>query len=192
MRPAPITSLLNQSLAGDPQAAGLAWTEVYGEVRAIAAAALARDSAAAADMQPTVLVHEVFLRIGRSPPLAWDSRRHFFGAVRHACEQHLVDEARARNALKRGGGAAAVPLTFVARELRQPEGQPDAGGFDLQHALELLAQRHPRAAEAARLRFTVGASVASIASTLGVSTASIEKDLQFAKAWLRRELDRGP
>jgi len=81
---ASLTTNLNLALAGDNAAAERAWTEVYGEVRAIAAEAIARETGAnsvIADLHPTGLVNEIFLRIGRHPPRAWDSRGHFFGAV---------------------------------------------------------------------------------------------------------------
>ncbi len=192
----PLTRLLNQSLTGDRTAAEEAWGAVYPEVRAIAASALAGErprGGGDADRHPTTLVNDVFLRLGRNPPVAWDSRRHFFGAVRQACEQQLVDDARTRNALKRGGGAAPIPLTFVARELASDSTVPHARGrgeFDLPGALAALAHEHPRAAEVARLRFVMGHAIEQIAEILGVSQSTIEKDLQFAKAWLRRWLDR--
>jgi len=170
----PLTSTLNLALSGDTAAAERAWTEVYAEVRAIAAAAVLRErggAGAEGDLHPTGLVHEIFLRIGRHPPRAWDSRRHFFGAVAQACEQVLVDLARTRNALKRGGGRPPVPLTFEAGELA-----------DRTHARA--------AAEVARLRYMLGLPNADVARILGVSESTVEKDWAFARAWLRRELDR--
>jgi RNA polymerase sigma factor (TIGR02999 family) len=191
--PPDLTKLLNDALAGDAVAAERAWSEVYAEVRGIAAAAIARESSADAvlgDLHPTGLVNEIFLRIGRSPPRAWDSRRHFFGAVSQASEQALVDLGRARRALKRGGGKAPVPLTFVAGELSKPETARHAADFGLPAALDALARDYPRAAEVARLRYMLGLPVAEVARTLGVSESTVEKDWAFARAWLRRELDR--
>lgn len=188
-----LTDLLNDALAGDAAAAERAWTEVYDEVRAIAAGAIAREKlgeSALADLQPTGVVHEIFLRIGRSPPRAWDSRRHFFGAVALACEQVLIDLGRARRAQKRGGGRAPVPLTFVAGELSKPETARSAADFGLPAALDALARDYPRAAEVARLRYMLGLPVREVAEVLGVSESTVEKDWTFARAWLRRELDR--
>ncbi len=189
----PLTSTLNLALAGDAAAAERAWSEVYAEVRAIAASAIARDAssaAASADLHPTGLVHEIFLRIGRSPPRAWDSRRHFFGAVAQAAEQSLIDLARARKALKRGGGKPPVPLTFVAGELSEREAARAAADAGLPAALDALARDYPRAAEVARLRYMLGHPPAEVANVLGVSESTVEKDWAFARAWLRRELDR--
>lgn len=189
----PLTTLLNRSLAGDTAAAELAWTEVYGEVRSIAAAALNRESSAETifgDLHPTGIVHEIFLRIGRTPPRAWDSRRHFFGSVSQACEQVLIDLARTRKAQKRGGGRTPVPLTFVAGELADTSHARSAAEYGLPAALDRLARDHPRAAEVARLRYMLGLSTAEVAKILGVSDSTIEKDWIFARAWLRRELDR--
>ena len=189
----PLTSTLTLALAGDAAAAERAWTEVYAEVRTIAASAIARENAGGApdaDLHPTGLVHEIFLRIGRHPPKAWDSRRHFFGAVAQACEQVLVDLARTRKALKRGGGKPPVPLTFVAGELADAGHARAAAEFGLPAALTALARDYPRAAEVARLRYVLGLPNAEVARILGVSESTIEKDWAFARAWLRRELDR--
>ena len=189
----PLTTLLNLALTGDNVAAERAWTEVYAEVRSIAASAIARESApndAAVDLHPTGLVHEIFLRVGRHPPRAWDSRRHFFGTVTQACEQVLVDLARTRKALKRGGGKAPVPLTFVAGELADERKAVTAAEFGLPAALSALARDYPRAAEVARLRYMLGLPNADVAKVLGVSESTVEKDWAFARAWLRRELDR--
>ena len=189
----PLTSLLNLALTGDNSAAERAWSEVYGEVRAIAASAIAQEAGAGsptADLHPTGLVNEIFLRIGRNPPRAWDSRRHFFGAVALACEQVLVDLARTRKALKRGGGKAPVPLTFVAGELADESKARTAAEYGLPAALAALARDYPRAAEVARLRYMLGLPNAEVAKILGVSESTVEKDWAFARAWLRRELDR--
>lgn len=142
------------------------------------------------DLHPTALVNEIFVRIGRNPPRSWDSRRHFFGAVSQACEQVLVDLARARNALKRGGGKQAVPLTFVAGELAHRDSARTAADVGLPAALDKLAREYPRAAEVARLRYMLGFPTAETARILGVSESTVEKDWAFARAWLRRELDR--
>jgi len=190
---APLTTLLNSALAGDASAAERAWTEVYAEVRSITGNAIARERGVLAedgDLHPTALVNEIFLRIGRNPPRAWDSRRHFFGAVSQACEQVLVDLARARNTLKRGGGKQPVPLTFVAGELAKTETARTAAEIGLPAALDALAREYPRAAEVARLRYMLGFPTAETARILGVSESTVEKDWAFARAWLRRELDR--
>ena len=189
----PLTSLLNSALAGDPGAAERAWTEVYAEVRSITANAVARERGvltADGDLHPTVLVNEIFLRIGRNPPRAWDSRRHFFGAVSQACEQVLVDLARARQTLKRGAGKQPVPLTFVAGELAHSDKARTAAEIGLPAALDALACGYPRAAEVARLRYMLGFPTAETARILGVSESTVEKDWAFARAGLRRELDR--
>lgn len=189
----PLTTLLNLALAGDNAAAERAWSEVYAEVRSIAASAIARESgpqAATVDLYPTGLVNEIFLRIGRHPPKAWDSRRHFFGAVAQACEQCLIDLARTRKALKRGAGKPPVPLTFVAGELADETKAHTAAESGLPAALTALAADYPRAAEVARLRYMLGLPNAEVAKVIGVSESTAEKDWAFARAWLRRELDR--
>ncbi len=188
-----LTAKLNLALEGDAVAAERAWSEVYAEVRAIAAMALTHESGpevAGADLQPTGLVHEVFLRLDRSPPREWESRRHFFGAVAQACERALIDLARLRNAAKRGGGNPHIPLRFVAGELADPQSAASAAEFGLPAVLSAFALRYPRAAEVARLRYMLGLPSAEIARALAVSESTVEKDWAFTRAWLRRELDR--
>lgn len=187
-----LTSLFNRALAGDAASAERAWSEVYGELRSMAAAAIAREAAAggaARDLEPTGVVHEIFLRIGRSPPPSWESRRHFFGAASQACGQILVDLARSRRAVKRGGGRAAVPLTFVAGELADVQRAFTAAELGLAAALERLSNGHSRAAEVARLRYVLGIATADVAALLEVSASTVDKDWAFARAWLRRELE---
>ena len=194
-----LTALLNQALAGDASAAERAWSEIYQEVRAVAAGAIAREASANPsplevdenDLSPTLVVNEIFIRLGRSPPLAWDSRRHFFGAVRNTCEQVLVDEARRRNARKRGNGRKPIPLTFVKGELAKTDTSNDARDFGLPTALEALARAYPRAAEAARLKYMEVKSSSEIAAILQISESTTEKDLAFARAWLKRWIDEG-
>ena len=193
---APLTRLLNDSLAGSDAAAAHAWALVYPRVRDIAASALRGESqaqAALGDLHPTGLVSEVFIRIGRSPPLRWDSRNHFFGAVGHACRQQLIDLARLRKALKRGGGEVPVPLTFVARSLPDRSAGPEQGEerLDIGAALAALAREYPRAAEVSRLRYLESCDVGLISEIVGVSLSTVEKDLAFARAWLRRWIERG-
>ena len=194
-----LTELLNQALAGDASAAERAWSEIYQEVRAIAASAIAREASANPsslevdenDLSPTLVVNEIFIRLGRSPPLAWDSRRHFFGAARNTCEQVLVDEARRRNARKRGNGRKPIPLTFVKGELAKDDTAYDARDFGLPTALEALARAYPRAAEAARLKYMEVKSSSEIAAILHISESTTEKSLAFARAWLKRWIDEG-
>lgn len=194
MNPNPLlTSLFNRALAGDALAAEQAWSEVYRELRALASAALAREvpaGGAGRDLDPTGVVHEIFLRIGRSPPASWASRRHFFGAVSKACSEVLVDLARSRRARKRGGGRAPVPLTFVAGELADGERALSASEAGLGPALERLAEAYPRAAEVSWLRYVLGLATSDVARVLDVSTSTVEKDWALARAWLRREIDR--
>jgi RNA polymerase sigma factor (TIGR02999 family) len=187
-----LTSLFNRALAGDAAAAERAWNEVYGELRAMAAAALARERdgrGAGRDLDPTGLVHEIFLRIDRSPPDNWENRRHFFGAVAQACGQVLVDLARSRRARKRGGAGTPVPLTFVAGELADAGRAMSAAESGLAPALDRLAGTHPRPAEIARLRYVLGMTTAEVARLLEVSPSTVERDWAFARAWLRRELE---
>ncbi len=189
--------MLNLARGGDKSAAERVWAEVYAEVRAIAAAEISREfegSASQADLQPTGLVSEIFLRVARASPGgregAWENRRHFFGTVTKVCEYALVDLARARKAKMRGGGRTLVPLTFVAGELADERAADTAAEIDLPAALASLGRGYPRAAEVARLRYMLEFSNSEVARILGVSQSTVEKDWVFARAWLRRKLER--
>ena len=102
-----------------------------------------------------------------------------------------MDEARRRNARKRGNGRKPIPLTFVKGELAKDDTAYDARDFGLPTALEALARAYPRAAEAARLKYMEGKSSSEIAAILHISESTTEKSLAFARAWLKRWIDEG-
>lgn len=141
-------------------------------------------------VEPTMIVSEVWLRLhGGSAPASFDHRRHFFGAVATTMRRVLVDHARARRRLRRGGGSRVVPLEFADHEIADP-GLVDPAMLEAAiDALDRLGEEHPRAAEVARLRYLTGLDVRQIARILDISERTVGSDWVFARAWLRRAIE---
>jgi RNA polymerase sigma factor (TIGR02999 family) len=184
-----LTQVLNAAAAGDKTAAEDAWSFVYDDVRRMAYHALSHEGPAT-QLQPTLLVHEVFLRIDRHHPDQWDNRRHFFGAVARSIQQYLVDHARHRSAKRRGGGRGKLSLAVVAGELASWDMATSNEISSLVSAMNALDDESPRAAEVARLRYILGLSVRQVSDITGTSERTAKKDWAFARAWLRRSLDQ--
>ncbi len=133
-------------------------------------------------MQPTALVHEVYLRLlGKG---SWQNRRHFFGACAEAMRRILIESARRRGRSKRGHGRQPASLD----ELAQPGGIPTDELLALDRALGDLEALAPRKALVVKLRYFAGLSIAETAAALEVSPATVKLDWSFAKAWLHRQL----
>ncbi len=164
---------------------------VYDELRAIAAAKL-RGEHGRPSLQTTDLVHEAWMRLAEQRKLDWTNREQFSCLAARAIRRILVDRARARNALKRGGAAARVSWDEerVRADVRREEDDLDVVALD--EALARLALDFRRAASVVELRFFGGLSVAETANALALSERTVELDWAFARAWLRRELSGGP
>ncbi len=184
---AALTVILNAAFAGDGPASRQLWEAVYEDLRAMARRSVARESSQAG-LEPTQVVHEVFLKLHGSSPEKWDSRRHFFGAAVRAMERFLIDQARERGAAKRGGGTTPVSLSVFAGELADYEHATRAASDGLVAALQDLAEIDPAAAEVARLRWLVGLNSEQVADILECSVRKVQLDWRFAKAFLQRRL----
>lgn len=182
-----ITRILSQIEAGDSAAAEQLLPRVYDELRALAAAKLAHEQPGQT-LQATALVHEAWLRLvgGNGEEPAWNNRRHFFGAAAEAMRRILVDAARRKGRLKRGGDQQRVAVDLV--ELAAPEPREDLLALDV--ALDRLAATEPEAAQLVQLRYFAGLTQAQAACTLQLSPSSADRLWAFARAWLRRELHR--
>jgi RNA polymerase sigma factor (TIGR02999 family) len=179
-----ITYILEAIEKGDAKAANELLPLVYQELRRLAAHKMASE-APGHTLQPTALVHEAYLRlVGSRPSQQWDGRAHFFGAAAEAMRRILVDRAREKKALKRGGGLERVDID--ALELPSP--MPDEELLALDEALDQLATVDTRAAEMVKLCFFVGLTQEEAARELGVSLATAERIWAFARAWLLREV----
>ena len=178
-----ITKLLNDWSNGNPAALEQLMTLVYAELHKLARRHMQRQNPSHT-LQPTALIHEVYLRLVGDPPKQWKNRAQFYGVAARAMRNVLVDHARARQAAKRGGGWRAVPLDegiAVSDERLN-------GLIALDQALSRLSKLHPRQSEVIELRFFGGLSVEETAAILRVSLETVMLDWRSAKAWLHKEL----
>jgi len=139
-------------------------------------------------LQPTALVHEAYLRLAGQREVDWQSRAHFFAVAAQLMRRILVDHARARKAEKRGGGEPRVALN---ESLAMTE-EKSAELMALDEALTHLAERDPRQARAVELRFFGGLSEEEAAEVMGISLRTLKRDWSVARAWLFKEINRGP
>lgn len=181
-----VTQILRQLDLSDPKQAEELLAVVYDELRELARRQL-RGERASHTLQPTALVHEVYLRLVDASDINWEGRGHFFGTAARAMRQVLVDHARRRNADKRGGGWERVTLdTGLAGE-----DVVDADILDLHTALEKLSLHDADLARLIELRFFAGLTLDEVADSLRVSRRKAAKDWSVARLWLQRELGGG-
>jgi RNA polymerase sigma factor (TIGR02999 family) len=181
-----ITRILEAAQRGEPTAANELLPLVYGELRRLAAHKMAAE-APGHTLQPTALVHEAWLRlVGPEQQAHFQNRSHFFGAAAEAMRRILVDRAREKRALKRGGHLERVDIESV--ELLLP--MPDDELLALDEALDRLATVDMRAAGMVKLCFFVGLTHAEAARQLGISQGTAERVWGFARSWLLREMQK--
>ena len=178
-----LTHLFAEFADGRPGAADRLLELVYDELRRLAAAKLAREEPGLT-LQPTALVHEAWLRIGGQDDADWKDRSYFFAACGEAMRRILVDNARARARLKRGGDRARVELDSGLEAV--PVDSLDLLALD--EALTRLGEEDPRKARLVELRFFVGMGIEEAALALGVSRATVDRDWACAKAFLQAEM----
>ena len=182
-----VTQILSQIEAGDPSAADQLLPIVYDELRKLAAAKLAQERPDQT-LEATALVHEAYLRlVDVGNVQQWKSRGHFFGAAAEAMRRILVDNARDKLRLKRGGHLQRQelnPVDFVT--MASPEEM-----IAIDDALDVLAGDDPQAADLVKLRYYAGFSVAEAAELTGLSRSTAYEHWAYARAWLRRNIDRG-
>lgn len=179
------TRILAELAAGDPKAASELLPLVYDELRKLAAARLALEQPGYT-LQPTALVHEAYLRlIGDGQPHDWNGRGHFFAAAAEAMRRILINRARDKHRIKRGGHGKRVSLD----SLNDPVTAPPPELLELDDALERLATRNPQAADLVKLKFFAGFTLHEAALVMGLSTRSVDRLWAFARAWLADALD---
>ena len=167
---------------GDAQAADKLLPLVCAELRKLAAAKLAHEQPGQT-LQATALVHEAFMRlVDQATPQQWDNSRHFFSAAAESMRRILIERARQRASLKRGGDRERIALDAVEPSVL-PLACDDILG--LEEAFQKLEREHPRKAELVKLRFFAGLTTAQAAQTLDVSTSTAENDWTYARSWLR-------
>lgn len=178
-----VTALLRSWAAGDAAALDQLVPLVYRELHKIARTCMAAERAGHS-LQPTALVHEAYLRLAGVERVDWQNRAHFFAMSAKMMRRVLVDVARSKSYLKRGGGAAREPLEHALNVT--DERPPDLVALDT--ALEALARIDERKSRVVELRFFGGFSVEETAAALDVSQETVHRDWRLAKSWLRREL----
>ena len=179
-----VTRILSQIDQGDPQAAEMLLPLVYDELRRLAAAKLARENPGQT-LQATALVHDAYIRlVDQKQPQRWDGRGHFFVAAAEAMRRILVDSARRRQSLKRGGNLASECLDDLA--IAGPE--PDERVLAVSEALEQLATTDKIAAELVKLRYFAGLTGKDAAAALGLAERSADRIWVYARSWLLKHL----
>jgi RNA polymerase sigma factor (TIGR02999 family) len=177
-----VTQILSQIDSGDPKAAGKLLPLVYEELRKLAAAKMAQENPGQT-LQATALVHEAYLRMvgGKSAP-SYRDRRHFFASAAIAMRRILVDNARSKKTMKRGGGQQRQPLEDV------PEQMPDEELIALHEALNRLQTEDPLKAQLVELRYFAGLTGDQVAEVLGISASTADRHWAFARAWLQAKV----
>jgi len=208
-----VTQILAQMDAGNPDAASKLLPLVYEELRRLARQKLAHEKPGQT-LQPTALVHEAYLRLvarpdgekerqsdgetkqtdhpSVAPSLClsvpeFHSRGHFFAAAAEAMRRILVEAARRKKRLKRGGALVRQPLE--EDEIPMPEVAEDLEELDA--ALDRLAAKDPRKAELVKLRYFAGLTQEQAAEALGIGVSTADRDWSYARAWLFREISNG-
>jgi RNA polymerase sigma factor (TIGR02999 family) len=181
-----VTRILSEIERGDPHAAEQLLPLVYDELRKLAAQKLAQEKPGQT-LEATALVHEAYVRlVDGNHDQHWDGQAHFFGAAAEAMRRLLIDNARRKQAEKNGGG-------WQRHDLLDAELAIDSTGDDLfavDEALSGLATREPVIARLVELRFFAGLTLAEAAACLGISERTAHRHWAYARAWLRREVDR--
>ncbi len=170
---------------GYPQASEQLFLLVYEELRRLAVQRLANE-ASGQTLQPTALVHEAYLRLtGREgAEQNWDGRGHFFAAAAEAMRRILVENARRKQRVKRGGGQHRISLEAAESLVQAPSEDLVA----LDEALDRLTAHDPVKAEVVKLRFFAGLTMPEVALTLNISLATTERYWTYARTWLYAEL----
>jgi RNA polymerase sigma factor (TIGR02999 family) len=181
-----ITGLLRAWSNGDQGALEKLTPLVYEELHRLAARYMSRERAGHT-LQTSALVNEAYLRLVDARSVRWQNRAHFFAVSAQIMRRILVDFARARHNLKRGGGARPVSLDQAL--LVSPELGPDVLALD--EALDRLAVLNPRQSRVVELRYFGGLSEDEVAAVLAVSPRTVRHDWSLARAWLYRELSSG-
>ncbi|HEU5397184.1 MAG TPA: ECF-type sigma factor [Verrucomicrobiae bacterium] len=159
---------------------------VYNELRRMAAARMARE-AAGQTLQPTALVHEAWLQLVDAGQRTWENRAHFFGAAADAMRRILIDVARRKSTLKRGGGLKRVDVA----ELDLAQASPDDHVLLIDEALENLEKDDPERARIVALKFFGGLTNREVAETLDIGERSVERQWAAAKVrlfqWIQKQ-----
>jgi RNA polymerase sigma factor (TIGR02999 family) len=179
----PVTHLLQAWSSGDEQALAQLLPVVYDELRLLAKRRVSLEKAGTS-LEPTALVNEFYLRLVDTEGLDFHHRGQFFALAAQMMRRILVDAARARGSSKRGG--AVTKISFEERYFAAPGRDREIVALD--DALQALANRDPRKAQAVELRFFGGLSMEETAEVMGISVQTVRRDWDFTQAWLSRAM----
>jgi RNA polymerase sigma factor (TIGR02999 family) len=177
-----VTRILNAIEQGDAGEADKLLPLVYEELRRLAAQKMSQELPGQT-LQATALVHEAYIRLVGSEVQDWNSRGHFFAAAAEAMRRILIDRARRKRSLKRGGGHQRIELD--AAILMGSEVRPMDDLLVLDEALGKLADKDKIKADLVKLRYFAGLTSEQAARILGISSATAERHWDFARSWLR-------
>jgi RNA polymerase sigma factor (TIGR02999 family) len=183
-----VTRILNAIEQGDAKAADKLLPLVYEELRLLAAQKLSHEPPGQT-LQATALVHEAYIRLVEGTDQNWNSRGHFFKAAAEAMRRILVDNARRKKSLRRGGEHQQVDIDqadLLAITLSDEHSSDDLLALD--EALEKLSRTDPRNAELVKLRYFAGLSLDQVAKIEGISRRTATRWWTYARAWLHREI----
>ena len=179
----PVTRILRATAEGDARAARDLLPLVYEELRALARAQLRRETPGQT-LQPTALVHEAYLRLVGEDDPGWEGRGHFLAAAARAMRRILVDRAREKTALKRGGDRQRVSADRIDEVLQPPSEEILA----VNEAVQRLEKEDPRKGQIVNLRYFARMTTAEAAAALGISVGTVGREWKYIRAWLECEL----
>lgn len=179
----PVSRILKRVSDGEVRAADELLPLVYDELRRLAAARM-KNEATEHTLQPTALVHEAYLRLLRSEPQTWDNRRHFFSAAAEAMRRILIEHARSRDRIKRGGDLYREPLAEIALSPSIDLSEVIA----VHEVLEEFERVMPDKAELVKLRYFAGLDEVTAADMLGISRPTASRWWTYSRAWLFQKL----
>ncbi len=180
-----VTQLLARWNSGDPSARDALVPLVYGELRKIARRCIAGQRGDHT-LQPTALVHEAYLRLARHDSADWRDRVHFFAIAAQMMRQILVDHARKRASLKRGGNA----VTILVEDAQPASPEKNLDLLALDDAMKQLAALDPRQSQIVELRFFAGLSIEETAEVVNISPATTKREWATARLWLYRAMNK--
>lgn len=179
-----VTRILSAIERGDENAADKLLPLVYQELRKLAAVKLSKERTGPT-MQPTMLVHEAYVRlVDVDQPQQWNGRGHFFGAAAEAMRRILVEKARQKQSQKRGGHMQRVELDVANTAIEDPVEDLLA----LDEALARFERQWPDKAKLVKLKYFAGLTITEASEAMGISTATAERYWKFARAWLHSQL----
>jgi RNA polymerase sigma factor (TIGR02999 family) len=184
-----VTKILSAIEQGDQQASAELLPLVYQELRKLAAAKISTEKPGQT-LQPTMLVHEAFVRlVDVEQPQKWNGRRHFFAAAAESMRRILVENARRKLSQKRGGGMERVELGNVELAVENSKVQQADELLAQDEALTQFEQQWPEKAKLVKLKYFAGLTIPEASEAMSISTATAERYWKLARAWLHSQLN---